>query len=240
MTARPQDLDAVKSRFGEFRFGDRVLGRWDYFWYPGTVGSRDPHGIKVNFDDGDEGVFPPHLVIPFDLRVGDRVFARWNSGTEYAPGYITRFSGDELTIEYDDGRREETTVRVVRVIRGEEENPWREGDRVFAFWPPSQLLFFPGTISDIREDVFFEIAYDDGDRGICTPDQVMPIHLSHGDLVFVRTRAAGMQPGDLEDQHGDTLMVRVWKTNRVEKAKLGTVATMPPHLAAAFRKAQRT
>lgn len=224
---------------GNYSFGDRVLARWDYFWYPGVIGARDARGIKVTFDDGDEGVFPPHLVMPFDLREGDRVFARWKGGANYTPGRITRMSDDNITIRYDDGRTEETNVRVVRVIRGHEDNPWRVGDRVFAFWPPSQFLFFPATISGIQEEVLLQIAYDDGDQGVCTPDQVMPIQLQPGDLIFVRTRTSGMQPGDLEEVQGNTLLVHVWETGRTEKAKLGTIATMPANFAAEFRKAQR-
>lgn len=221
-----------------YAFGDRVLGQWDYFWYPGTIGARDPRGIKVVFDDGDEGIFGPERVMPLDIRAGERVYARWQGGTNYFPGRIESIEGDDIRIRYDDGRSEKTTIRVVRVLRGDLDHPWRRGDRVFAFWPPSKLLYFPGVIRNISEEIFCEIAFDDGDRGVATPDQLFPIDLREGDLIFFRS-GQGFEAADLEEIQGERLTLRALNTRQVHKANLRTIAIMHPNVADEFRRQQR-
>lgn len=52
-----------------------------------------------------------------NLTVGSRVFGNWQRRGLYYPGKITDRRGDTITILYDDGDRETTTIAVVRVKR---------------------------------------------------------------------------------------------------------------------------
>ena len=58
----------------------------------------------------------PELLKPFELRTGTRVECRWKGGQRYFPGKITEIEGDRVHFAYDDGDREWTTLRLVRIV----------------------------------------------------------------------------------------------------------------------------
>jgi hypothetical protein len=97
--------------------GDRVLAQdIDGFVYPAEILSMDGDKIVVSFLDGPERMLTPELLRPFVLRNGMAVHCRWKGGQAYFAGRITQLEGDRVHIAYDDGDREWTTVRLVRLV----------------------------------------------------------------------------------------------------------------------------
>ncbi len=100
----------------EFAEGDRVLAQdIDGFIYPAEIVSIDGDKIVVSFLDGPERMLTPELLRPFALRTGTAVHCRWKGGQAYFAGKVTQIDGDRIHIAYDDGDREWTTVRLVRL-----------------------------------------------------------------------------------------------------------------------------
>jgi len=100
----------------ELGTGDRVFGLFfDGFWYPGIILSIDHKRLHVLFDDNDQAKLTWEKVKPLELSVGDRIFCRWKGGEFYFAGEIKRKKGERIFVNYDDGREEWTSVRLVRV-----------------------------------------------------------------------------------------------------------------------------
>jgi hypothetical protein len=102
-----------------WKVGDRVIAQWppEPFFYPARVAAiLDGTYVAVEYDDGDKAELLPVQARKLDLRVGDRVFARWQQGPEYFPGRIAEKSGDKIHVHYDDGEKEWSNVRLVRVL----------------------------------------------------------------------------------------------------------------------------
>ena len=96
--------------------GERVLvfGR-DGFWYPAQVLSIDGDRTFASFFDGRHGWLKPEEVRPLRISPGMRIACRKSAGEEYQPATVERTSGDVLEVTYEDGSREETLIRLVRV-----------------------------------------------------------------------------------------------------------------------------
>lgn len=103
----------------QWEVDDRVLVKWsgDEFWYPATITEANGSRYHVVFDDGDEEWTDATRIAAEDLTVGSRIFGNWERRGLYYPGKITARRGNEITILYDDGDRETTTIAVVRVRR---------------------------------------------------------------------------------------------------------------------------
>lgn len=98
--------------------GDRVLACWfDGFWYPGVILAIEGKRVHVLFDDNDQAHLTWDKVGPLEVHVGDKVFCRWKGGPFYHPGQIVRQKGERLFIQYEDGRDEWTSVRLIRLER---------------------------------------------------------------------------------------------------------------------------
>lgn len=106
----------VKLEATAFEEGDRVLAYdCDGFTYPSDVLSIKDDAVIVQYLDGSERMVTPDMVTKFDLHVGDRVECRWKGDSAYYPGKITELVGDRVYISYDDGDKEWTTVRLLRL-----------------------------------------------------------------------------------------------------------------------------
>jgi hypothetical protein len=68
--------------------------------------------------DGDHEWTTADQVTTIDLTAGSRVFARFQRGPAFFPGMIVRRDGERISIEYDDGKTEDTTISFVRIRRG--------------------------------------------------------------------------------------------------------------------------
>ncbi len=96
--------------------GDRVLvfGR-DGFWYPAQILSVDGDRTFASFFDGRHGWLKPEEIRPLRLAAGMSLSCRKGAGEEYQPATLERVSGDVLDVTYEDGCREESLIRLVRV-----------------------------------------------------------------------------------------------------------------------------
>jgi len=103
----------------QWTVNDRVLVKWsgDEFWYPATITEVSGSRYHVAFDDGDEEWTDDARITAENLTVGSRVFGNWKRQGLYYPGKITARRGNTITILYDDGDQETTTIAVVRVRR---------------------------------------------------------------------------------------------------------------------------
>jgi hypothetical protein len=103
----------------QWQVNDRALVKWsgDEYWYPATITEVDGSRYHVAFDDGDEEWADAARIAGENLTAGSRVFGNWQRRGIYYPGKITDRRGDAITILYDDGDRETTTIAVVRVKR---------------------------------------------------------------------------------------------------------------------------
>src|SRR5439155_1579885 len=114
---------AARSGPAEWKVGDRVLACWfDLFWYSGAVLAVDADTVNVVFDHGGFAVVPHDRVRAVELEEGDRVYCRWKGGPFYYAAEVVRQQGERLFVEYEDGREEWTSVRLIRV-EGEGERP---------------------------------------------------------------------------------------------------------------------
>ncbi len=96
--------------------GDRVLlfGR-DGFWYPGQVLSIDGDRTFASFFDGRHGWLKPEEIRPLRIAPGMRLSCRKAAGEEYEPAVLEQAAGEVLRVKYEDGSREQTLIRLVRV-----------------------------------------------------------------------------------------------------------------------------
>src|SRR4051812_11571402 len=104
------------SRRASWRVGDRVLAPWEpTFLYAGTVSELAAGRVLVRFDDGDSGWVELALVRPLALTVGQRVMSRRRMGPHFFPGQLGEIDGENVRVEFDDGKEEETTVAALRI-----------------------------------------------------------------------------------------------------------------------------
>jgi hypothetical protein len=97
--------------------GDRVLVNWsqDEFWYPATITRVSRSGYYIIFDDGDEEWTTAKRIVALKLTVGRKVFVNRKHEGLYYPARIVAKRRNLITVLYDDGTRETTTVAGVRV-----------------------------------------------------------------------------------------------------------------------------
>jgi hypothetical protein len=117
-----------------FQEGDRVLAPFeDGYIYPGVVLSVDSDRTLIHFLDGTQGWVPTEQLRALEFEPGQRVEARWQAGQAYFPGSVSECQGDKLHIHYDDGDREWTLVRLVRLPReGDPVTPDSDSERGLA------------------------------------------------------------------------------------------------------------
>lgn len=99
-------------------FGDRVLARWTKekdWWYPGVVVGSQGSMVEVVFDDGDRATVNLDETRPLQVPAGKRVYCRWKGGAQYYPGQVRDSVGSAITIDYDDGDKEATSVSFIRI-----------------------------------------------------------------------------------------------------------------------------
>jgi hypothetical protein len=213
--------------------GDRVLAKWsgDAYWYPGTIQVIDGERMHVYYDDGDHEWVPADRVCENDLAVGSRVFVRFQRGPFYYPGRIARREGERIMVDYDDGQKEDTSIRWVRVRRDAAVLNWKVGQRVLAQWVHDPF-FYPGVVQSIGENLI-GIRYEDGDKAQVPPEAVLPLHLEVGDRVYARRQAARTyHPAVIDQREGDRLFLR-YDDGQTEWSAIEYIRVLPaelPHL----------
>ncbi len=104
--------------FGSFAFdeGDRVFCTdIDGCTYAAEIVSVDDDKIIVQFLDGPERMLTPELIRRFDLKVGAAVECRWKGGQQFFPGTVSKVEGDRIFVDYADGDKEWSSIRLVRL-----------------------------------------------------------------------------------------------------------------------------
>lgn len=207
--------------------GDRVLAPWEpTFLYAGTMDQVTAGRALINFDDGDAGWVDLAFVQPLALQCGQRVMSRRRMGPHFFPGEIREVDGEQVHVEFDDGKEERTTVASLRIPcqplgRGAEQvkatshlaflEHLQEGDRVWALWNPAAL--FPGTVNELR-DREVDVHFDDGDQAWVQLEHVLPLDLIVGMFVMCRSRIeqcwldSQFHPGTITDTEGDRVLIR--------------------------------
>jgi len=104
---------------GRWSVGQRILAQWypEVFFYPGVIEAIDGEEYTVQFDDGDRALVTARQIMPLDIKVGSRIFGRWQNGELYYPGRVDQQNGDKIHVRYEDGDEEWTTISMVRVER---------------------------------------------------------------------------------------------------------------------------
>ena len=79
---------------------------------------------------------------PINLKVGQKVMARWNGGTRQYPGKIVEVQEDKVFIHYDDGDEEWTTPEMVEVVGSTTDTPKNQAETIndeVRFQPKSNI-----------------------------------------------------------------------------------------------------
>lgn len=93
--------------------GDLVLGHWkgEGWWYPARVqGEPAAESVPLRYLDGDVETAPVARVRHFTWKAGTRVSCNFQGQGKYYPGTIKNMAGEGVSIHYDDGDREDTTI----------------------------------------------------------------------------------------------------------------------------------
>ena len=96
--------------------GDRVLANFQNsgYWFAGVVGGVSGGRYTINYDDGDRETVSANAVRPYNWAAGTRVDCNWKGEGKWYPGVIASANGKRLSINYDDGDRENTQTAMCR------------------------------------------------------------------------------------------------------------------------------
>lgn len=188
--------------------GSRVFGYWeaDGFWYPATVINETEAGVEVRFDDdGTERTLPPGQIVNIELEVGQVVEGNWQGEGFYYEGEIGAIDGATITINYDDGDVERTTVDRIRVEPFYTDG-YSVGQLVFARWAPDGH-WYPGQIAGIEGDNF-EIRFDDGDTATVDAKGLSFHSVAEGSRVEGNWLGGGLYyPGTITHRRGNAIHI---------------------------------
>jgi hypothetical protein len=248
-----------KPRSTLWRKGDRVLAPWEpTYLYAGTLDQVSAGRALIQFDDGDAGWVDLAFVQPLALERGQRVMSRRRMGPHFFPGEIYEIDGENVHIEFDDGKEEHTTVASLRIPcqprgRGAEQvkatshtaflEHLEEGDRVWALW--NNVALFPGTVGQQRGSEV-HVDFDDGDEAWVQLDHLLPLDFIVGMFVMGRWRMGSeFYPGTITDTEGDRIRIQYqdgdeeWTTPaalalpiRPSQAEQTPASTEPPAVSA--------
>ena len=109
-----------------------------------------------------------------DVKVGEKVEARYRGRSRYYPGKIRSINSDgTYDIDYDDGDKEKK-VKTVHIRHRPLPGGYAVGEKVEAKWQRGSS-YWPGKISSVNSDGTYDIDYDDGDKDT----NVKTIHIRH-------------------------------------------------------------
>jgi hypothetical protein len=106
----------VTTRPFSFEEGDRVLAHdVDEYIYPAEIVTVHDDRVIVQFADGPQRMLTPELIRRYELRPGCRIECRWKAGPHHFPGILAQLDGERVYVHYDDGDKEWTSVRLIRI-----------------------------------------------------------------------------------------------------------------------------
>jgi hypothetical protein len=231
VSAGLQGVDDKDDGPGKWREGSRVFAVWpieQIFWYPATVKRSTSRWVEVAYDDGHKARVKASEVMEIDIAVGSRVYARMRGGPSYFPAKVTHVDGDKIRVAYDDGGTENTTINVIRVMRGPGANvDWQFGDRILApFDPP---FYYPGTLTSIDGEMG-KVEFDDGDETELPLVLLRPLDLKESDPVYCRWKSGPAYfPAKIEEMGGEDIFVK-YDDGRTERTTIRMVRVIPDEL----------
>jgi hypothetical protein len=210
--------------------GDRVFACWfDLCWYSGAVLANDGGQVSVVFDHGGHALMPAEKVHALELAPGDRVQARWKAGADFHPGVVAERNGEVVHIHYDDGDRETTLIRLLRLERDDwlpdlEHGNLGAGDRVLGCWFDG--FWYPGIILS-AEGKRLHVLFDDNDQAFLTWDRVRPLEIAVGDRVFCRWKGGPFyHAGEVTRKQGERVFVN-YEDGREEWSSVRLIRLQP-------------
>jgi hypothetical protein len=200
-----------------WKSGDRVLASRpsDPHLYPGTVQFPDGDKMDVAFDDGESARVTAGQATALTIDAGDRVEVRLPATRTYTPATVTRRDGDRLSVEFEGGEQEWTSLGKVRVDARQWKSraaqprgpSWIAGDRVLAQWS-GDAFWYPGTVQG-AEGGRLHVCFDDGDREWLPPEKLAPLDVKAGDRVFGRWQHGPIfYPGRVTRRDGEKIDIQ--------------------------------
>lgn len=109
----------MRASGGHWRAGDRILTYWEpEYLYPGVIVRIDGRTAEIDFDDGDSTERDVGDLWPIEVEVDDVVFSRRDRSEKmYTPALVVSVAGERVTVRYDDGTEDRTTVSYLRFPR---------------------------------------------------------------------------------------------------------------------------
>lgn len=143
--AKPVSRDTVPVKV--WKIGSKVLvnKNGDNFWYPATVIRANRGLYRVRYAKGGLELLGAQYISGDYVRLGTRISGDWKNGGRYYPGRISSRTGDRVSISYDDGDKESTTLAYIRLSSGD--------------LPKPPLHYTLRVCNSQEEKVFFSISF---------------------------------------------------------------------------------
>lgn len=144
-TPKPVPDETVKPQ--AWKAGDQVFVRFgDKYWYPAKILRKtdSTYAIQYEFDNIQSNVAPKYIygdnVGPWTLVEGN-----WKKAGKYYPGHILTRNGNSVTIKYDDGDVETTSISQLRIA--------------YKRLPQPRKVYSLRVCNDQDQKVFFTITF---------------------------------------------------------------------------------
>lgn len=189
--------------------GSRVLALTpsEIYWYPTTVLAQLGPLYEVLMDRGGKRAkLGLSSLREIHLKIGTKVYVRWQGRSDYYPGTITKRENENIRVQYEDGDQEMTTLGRIRVARDDLENYCVRGERVYALIP-STSLWIPAQISNKDKEKLQLNAL--GIKMDTTVDRVRALQLEIGDRVLCYWQQGPLPfGGRVSKVNGDKVFVK--------------------------------
>ena len=96
--------------------GERVLANWqqDDYWYICTIQEIIETEIHVIYDEGTREILTIENLRKVAIKPGDFIEGRWLGEMNYYPGTVIKVKGENVKIEYKDGKKEWLPMSLTR------------------------------------------------------------------------------------------------------------------------------
>lgn len=100
-----------------FERDEHILAHWDdEYWYPARINAVRGARYEIVFDDGDLAEYDASRIVPLDWDAGARVQGNWQGQGRYYPAVIESREHLRVSLAYDDGDTEVTSIGRCRSI----------------------------------------------------------------------------------------------------------------------------